>query len=559
MNKRAIIYARVSTDEQAKGYSLQTQIEACRTYTQDHNYDIVATFSEDYTGATMDRPEFNKLRDFIVRNPVEVVIVYDIDRLARKSAYQMIIEEELKGAGIMIEFVMGQYEDSEEGRLQKQIKGVIAEYERAKILERSKLGKRGKAQSGFVVTGARPPYGYRIKSEPHKAWLEIDESESAIVRMVYDWYLNGDERGVPMSANAITKRLTNMGIPTRGDKQSLVAKKYGKGVWQRAMIIHILTNETYTGNWYYGKTKMIDDGMQRVSKQKRGLGKQVARVREEWILVNVPAIIDPKTFAHVQDRKELNRRILSGHADHEYFMRGRLTCAKCGYSMSGHVVRGKNRYYYCKGKAQVVKLCDMPSVRGDWTDNLVWEWVRGIIENPDNLRVGLQGIQGELQRDNQVLFDRLSIIDSQVRKYQGQLEKVLDLYISGEFPKEVLTERKGRLEQTIENLLKEHNDLEGHIHKVTITDDQVNLIEAFCAKIREGLDQADFNIKRHILELLDVRGKIAFENGERILYLKCLLDHYNPRQVSRVLISPLLSIGAIATKPCACLSMVPFP
>jgi len=107
--------------------------------------------------------------------------------------------------------------------------------------------------------------------------------------------------------------------------------------------------------------------------------------------------------------------------------------------------------------------------------------------------------------------------------------------------------------------LKEHNDLEGHIHKVTITDDQVNLIEAFCAKIREGLDQADFNTKRHILELLDVRGKIAFENGERILYLKCLLDHYNPRQVSRVLISPLLSIGAIATKPCACLSMVPFP
>ncbi len=393
MTKQAAIYSRVSTDEQAKGYSLKTQIEAGQAYAKERGYIVAITFSDDYTGAAIDRPELNKLRDYIMRNPLDVVIVYDVDRLARKSAYQFLIEEEFKHAGVLIEFVMGQYEDTDEGRLQKQIKGVIAEYEKAKILERSKRGKRGKAKSGFVLTGARPPYGYTVKSEPHKAWLEIDQNEAVIVRMVYDWYLRGDENGAPMSANSIAVRLTKLGVLTRGDKQSHFAKKHGKGVWQRAMIIHILTNKTYTGVWHFGKTKMVDDGKQRVSKQKRGLGKQVARAQEEWIPVNVPAIIDHESFALVQERKKYNKRVLCGHTDHEYLMKGRLSCSKCGYSMRGHTIRSKHQYYYCKGKEQIVKLCDMPSVRGDWVNAIVWEWVKLIIENPDNLRIGLDNIQ----------------------------------------------------------------------------------------------------------------------------------------------------------------------
>ncbi len=554
MNKRAAIYSRVSTDEQAKGYSLQTQMEACLAYAKERGYDVVANFSDDYTGAAIDRPELNNLRDFMVHNQLDVVVVYDIDRLARKSAYQFLIEEEFKRAGVVIEFVMGQYEDTDEGRLQKQIKGVIAEYEKAKILERSKRGKRGKAKSGFVLTGARPPYGYTVKSEAHKAWLEIDESEAAIVQMVYDWYLRGDENGTPMSANSIAVRLTKLGILTRGDKQSHVAKKHGKGVWQRAMIIHILTNETYTGVWYFGKTKMVDDGKHREHKSKRGFGKQVAREQEEWIPVNVPAIIDHETFALAQKRKEYNKRILSGHTEHEYLMKSRLACTKCGYSMRGHIIKNKHKYYECKGKVQVVKLCDMPNVRGDWLDALVWEWVKMIIENPDNLRVGLDNVQDELQKTNQALIDRLSIIDFQIQEQQKQLDKLLDLYLGGEFPKEMLTERKARLEQMLENLRKEQDDLARHVRKVTMTDDQLSYIEAFCAKIRSGLDQADFNTKRQIIELLDVRGKIAYENNEKVVYLKCLIPQH---QVSRVPISPSSNTGEIVIIHIACRLILP--
>lgn len=558
MTKQVAIYARVSTDEQAKGYSLQTQLEACQTYAKERGYTLIETFADDYTGAVMDRPALNKLRDLIALETIQAVIVYDVDRLARKSAYQVLIEEEFKRAGVTIEFVMGQYEDSDEGRLQKQIKGVIAEYEKAKILERSKRGKRGKAKSGFVLTGARPPYGYTVKSEPHKAWLVIDEDEAAIVRMVYDWYLNGDENGVPMSANGIAKYMTKLGIPTRGDKQEHFAKKHGQGVWQRAMIIHILTNETYTGIWYFGKTKMIDDGKQRESQPKRGLGKQVAREREEWIPVEVPVIIDAETFALAQQRKEYMKNLKGGHALYQYLMKSRLTCAKCGYAMRGQVVRGKHKYYLCNGRRQVVSLCDMPTVNGDELEEITWQWAKCIIENPENLRNGLDGVQNELQQANQSLLDRLSIIDDQIQEYQKQLDKLLDLYLSGDFPKEMLTERKTRLESMLANLQKEQNDLTRHIRKVTMTDDQLAMIEAFCAKIRGGLDQADFNTRRQIIELLDIRGKIAFENGEKVIYLKCLIDPPGQQQRLPMQISHSLSIGGIAMIGCDCPSMALF-
>jgi site-specific DNA recombinase len=290
------------------------------------------------------------------------------------------------------------------------------------------------------------------------------------------------------------------------------------------MVIHVLTNETYTGTWHFGKTKMIDDGKKRKPKSKRGLGKQVARPRDEWIPVEVPQIIDAKTFSRAQKRKKELLRERGGHATRNYLMKGRLTCSKCGYGIRGQFVHSRNQYYLCNGKRQVVKLCDMPSVRGDWVDQIVWEWAKTIIESPENLRVGLDDAQKELKQENQALFERLGIIEEQMAHYQSQLDKLLDLYLDGEFPKEVLTERKTRLEDLLFNLGKEHNDLILHVRHVTMTDDQLEYIEEFCAKIRKGLDRADFNAKRQIIELLDIRGKIAFENGEKVLYLKCLID-----------------------------------
>lgn len=283
MMRKAVIYARVSTEEQSKGYSLQTQIESCKQYAIERGHTICQVFPEDYSGATIDRPELNHLRDYIAQERIEVVVIYDVDRLARRSIYQALIEEEFARAGATAEYVIGQYEDTDEGRLQKQIRASIAEYEKAKILERSKRGKRGKAQSGFVVVGSRPPYGYRVVSEPHKAWFEVDEEEAAIVQLVYDWYLHGDEARGPLSMNAIAKKLTAMAVPTRADKQPHFHKRFGIGIWAGAMVRKILKNVTYTGIWYYGKTKMIIDRLALIEKQ---IAPWKSRWKRGWICIS---------------------------------------------------------------------------------------------------------------------------------------------------------------------------------------------------------------------------------------------------------------------------------
>ena len=171
---------------------------------------------------------------------IDVVIVYDIDRLARKSVYQFLIEEEFTKSGVSVEYVIGQYDDSDEGRLQKQIRASIAEYEKAKTIERTKRGKRAKAKRGYVNVASRPPYGYKVLSEPHKSWLIVDEDEAQVVRMIFQWYLYGDKHDKPLSYYQIFNKINQLGIPTRGDKEKHVVKSCPVGIWSGAMIRHIL-------------------------------------------------------------------------------------------------------------------------------------------------------------------------------------------------------------------------------------------------------------------------------------------------------------------------------
>ena len=109
------------------------------------------------------------------------VICSDIDRLARRLVYQLLLEDEFRKAGAPIEYVRSPVEDTPEGQFMAQIRGAVAELERAKILERTMRGKRGRAQAGNVYVGAHAPYGYRYVSEPHKGRLEIVPEEAKIV------------------------------------------------------------------------------------------------------------------------------------------------------------------------------------------------------------------------------------------------------------------------------------------------------------------------------------------------------------------------------------------
>ncbi len=329
-----------------------------------------------------------------------------------------------------------------------------------------------------------------------------------------------------------------MAIPTRGDKHEHVAKKRPHGVWSGAMIRNILKNETYAGTWHYGKTKMVRDGKEHTRKQKpsRGLGKQVPRPREEWIGVPVPALISNEDFEKVKDRMVKNKQQSKRSTRHQYLMSRRLRCGKCGYTYVGRTRRKKNQYYYCKGREQKpMSLCDMPNFRADIVNNAVWGWLKGLLLTPEKIMNGLRGMQEENRRNNKVLFERLDLIQEQIDGALKQKEKLVDLFLSGEFEKEMLLERKLRIEDTVDKLYAEQDQISAHLGTVTYTEQDLINIEAYCAKIRDNLDHATFESKRRILDLLDVHGTLAIENDEKILYLTCAID---PQPPSLVLTSP---------------------
>ena len=149
---------------------------------------------------------------------------------------------------------------------------------------------------------------------------------------------------------------------------------------------------------------------------------------------------------------------------------------------------------------------------------------------------GLQDSKNDADQENKILIERLEMVEGQIEAQDIQLTKLLDLYLSGDFPKEVLNERKVRLEKNLENLRKEHQELTATLEDIALTDRQVDEIQEYCDSIRDRLDTASFDEKRQLIDLFDVHGKLAIENEEKVIYITCLLT---PQPVSLALTSHL--------------------
>jgi site-specific DNA recombinase len=177
----------------------------------------------------------------------------------------------------------------------------------------------------------------------------------------------------------------------------------------------------------------------------------------------------------------------------------------------------------------------MPNFRVDLVDAVVWQWIKDTLQDPENSMDGLRGMQEDSRQANQALYNRLVIIEEQLDQIEQQKSRLLDLYLGGDFPKEMLEERKARLEELRANLQREHADVSSHLKTQVISDDDIAEIETFCADIRDRLDETSFEVKRQIIEFLDVRGKLAIENDEKVVYVKC---HLGQQRLSVVRTSP---------------------
>src|SRR5215472_3408337 len=218
MEKMAAIYARVSSDQQREKHTIQSQTAALIEYAKAHGYTVPPVWQfqdEGYSGATLSRPGLEAIRDLAATGQIAAVLVYSPDRLSRKYAYQVLLAEEFSRAGVELVFLQAPSGATAEDQLLVQFQGMIAEYERAQIAERSRRGKRHRAQQGSISVMSGAPYGYRYvkKSDTSAAYYEVVESEAAVVRLVYERYT---QHG--LSINAIARLLNERQIATRTGK-----------------------------------------------------------------------------------------------------------------------------------------------------------------------------------------------------------------------------------------------------------------------------------------------------------------------------------------------------
>ena len=381
------IYVRVSTEDQAKhGYSIPDQIRQCRTKAGET--DIWEYVDEGVSGEFLDRPALLRLRQDVRDGLIDTVVCYDPDRLSRKLAHSLLVAEEIEKRSRLV-FVNGEFAKTPEGMLFYQMRGAVAEFEKAKITERMASGRRQKARQGKVVRDFQI-YGYRYDKET--AQLRVHEEEAAVVRLIFDLFTKPG--AAAQGINGIANHLTRQGIPT---------KKH-VGVWHRQVVRQILHNPAYIGELYQNRWNA--EGM--LGNPFRNEDEKIhlkARPRSEWIGTPCPAIVEEAQWRYAQQLLTTSRRRWAGESRHEYLLSGLVRCADCGNTMTGRRAKNWGRFVYeytcVKNTAGAKhKGCGHRLICED-LDGQIWQQMQAWLTVPEELAAAIseEPVQAPYEQD----------------------------------------------------------------------------------------------------------------------------------------------------------------
>jgi site-specific DNA recombinase len=508
------LYARVSSEQQAEAKTIESQLAEMRRRIAADGYEqaSVLEFVDDgYSGSTLVRPALERLRDVAAAGGIDRLYVHCPDRFARNYAYQVLLLDELTQRGVEVIFLNRPLGQTPEDQLLLQVQGVIAEYERAKFLERSRRGKRHAAQEGRVGILCHAPYGYRYVNKQEgggEARFDIIFDEARIVQQVFAWV--GADR---CTTNDVCRRLHQAGIRTRT----------GKEHWDHKTIWDMLKNPAYKGEAAFGKTRWTPVGPRlraprgRPAQSRRGYSGKDAP-KDEWITMPVPALVDRALFEVVQEQLEENRRRARiPEKGSRYLLQGLLVCAKCGYAYHGRTNDARNAYYRCSGSMSLPRhggqrWCWNKELRMDQTDAAVWQEVCRLLEEPQRLeqeyrrRLHPQQQQGEHEG-----------LEIQMGKLRRGIARLIDSYTDGLIDKQEFEPRVTRMRERLHQLedqlqrLKEEAEVEEELRLILVR------LETFATKVREGLHQADFQTRRDIIRALVKRVEVD-EQHIRIVF-----------------------------------------
>lgn len=400
----AAIYARVSTKRQAReGFSLESQIKACKERALELGVKNIKEYVDEITGTTLNRPGLRNLRRDIKDNIIDLVICYDQDRLSRKLGQQLFITEEIQKKAKLV-FVLGDnYKDSIDGKLSYLIKGAIAEYEREKILERCIRGKREKYLKGQTTNSHLFGYKYNNKEKTYN----VNEEEAAVVRRIFSLYING------MSSRQILTLFQTENLP-----KIFQGKNVG---WNDpSVIIRILKNDSYTGVFHAFKHNSPKE-------------KKRYKDESEWINIPIPAIIDREIFK-LANKKIKENTDNAGRNEKRIHLLSRVAYCTCGRSLYTRLANQKD-YYICASKNYKKRDDPAPTcinakfMNADKVDNIFWQALCKICISKESIESYIKQQKQDIEEDNTLL--QINKIEDQINKKKKEQKKILEWFTEG--------------------------------------------------------------------------------------------------------------------------------
>jgi site-specific DNA recombinase len=520
---RSAIYARVSSDGQVKGSTIASQVEALLERVKGDGLELDAElrFLDDgYSGSTLVHPALERLRDQAAAGGFDRLYVHSPDRLDRSYVYQMLLVEELGRCGVDLVFLNHEIGKTAEDHLLLQMQGMMAEYERAKILERVRRGKLHSARSGRVSAIGKAPYGYRYINKAEgsgSARWEIHPEEAAVVEQMFRWMgLEG------CSLAEIARRLKSQGIRTQTGQEN----------WLSRTIWGMLKNEAYWGTTRFGKT-CSGERRSRLRPQ-RGGPEHPRRVRsivntpvENQIPIPVLALVSEGLFEAVQERlsenKKRNRRPPQGV---QYLLQGVVVCQRCGYAYCGqsmtHARKGEGnktyQYYFCTGsmfgRCDRERVCWNKSVRMELLDAAVWEDVRNLLAEPGRVEAEYRRrLEGRGPEDG----PRGASVGKMIREAKRRISRLIGAYEDGFMEK---SEFEPRMIRARERLTQLEAEARAEDERQTAEQElrlMIGQLEEFARRVDEGLGEADWRTRRDVIRALVKRVEID-ETEVRVVY-----------------------------------------
>jgi site-specific DNA recombinase len=511
-SKRAILYCRVSSDEQAKhGNGLDRQLPDCRQYADRNGFDVVATFLEDYTGAVPieQRPEGKKAYSMLASNEADALIVHRMDRLVRPPEEGdeieiLILARSLAKLGKEIHTCnRGKIGTSVMEMIIALLDGKSAGDERRTMIERTSRGRYSAARKGKIVGHGQPPYGYRFQDER----LVVYEPEAKIVRIMFSWYVAGDESGRKLTGHAIARRLSETQVPT---PQPARKRTREITMWHGRTVLAILGNETYVGTWRYGK-KMYSGG------------KQIGRKPlSEQVAVAVPAIIDHGVWIAAQEQRDYNKRMAQRHCQREYLLRGMVRCGHCGFVVTGDHCADR-LYYRCSRHASrfagLEERCPQKFIRTAILDTVVWNYILELWDDKDKFERQLKDAQRKQVDDNEPIRVELAHIADLRRDCETEAGETANALkkVKGGIVEQKLLADADRIQQQIVQLDKRAAELQARLGAQTLTDSSIRAALQYRSDVVLGLKNPTFEDKRQFLRLL----KVSVRLRDKTAWIKC--------------------------------------